>query len=100
MTYKAIVENMIKAKAVEKVETTLGENGYRFSEAEIKSIENNNTVFPSKDFAVKVITTTVEWTEREFDVHGWVNENGYMCISIIWEHIYDKGFDDLEIFWQ
>ena len=44
MTYKAIVENMIKAKAVEKVETTLGENGYRFSEAEIKSIENNNTV--------------------------------------------------------
>lgn len=100
MTYKTIVQNIIKAKAIEKVEELLGVNGYRFSEAEVKNCENNNEIFPAKDFAVKVTTTTKEWTEREFLVHGWINEYGYASISIIWELTYENGYPHTELFYD
>ena len=100
MTYKAIIENMIKAKAIEKVEAQLDDTTYRFSTGEIKTIENNNEIFPAKDFMVQVTTTTKEWAEREFEAHGWINEYGFISISIIWEITYDKGYRSSEIFYQ
>ena len=100
MTYKTIVENIIKAKAIEKVEAQLDDTDYRFSVGEIKKIENNDDIFPAKDFMVQVITTTKEWTEREFEVLGWINEYGFASISLIWEISYDKGYRHSEIFWQ
>lgn len=103
MTYKSIVENIIRNAAEMKIAALLEEYdiAYTFIESEISEIKDSYVPIGAKDFKIAVAVHAWNMPGRRINVCGFITEYGIVDIyyvsegnTTVWSAsgIGDKGF--------